>query len=66
MVKKNLSVILVILMTIILVAMVVWLFNKRIERLEKGKRGQAGMTEKANIPASQHCTLNWQQTNFIL
>jgi len=35
--KKNLSIILVILLTLLLVAMVIWFFNKRIESIEKGK-----------------------------
>jgi flagellar basal body-associated protein FliL len=41
MLKKNLSIILVILLTLLLVAMVIWLFNKRIEGLEKGKSNSA-------------------------
>jgi len=34
MVKKNLSIILVILFTLLLIAMVIWVFNKRIAAIE--------------------------------
>ena len=35
MVKKNLSIIVVILLTVLLIAMVIWLFDKRMETIEK-------------------------------
>ena len=40
MLKKNLSIILVVLLTILLMAIVIWIFNRRIEKI--------GMTNKAN------------------
>jgi len=36
MVKKNLSIILVILFTLLLIAIVIWVFDKRIESIGKG------------------------------
>jgi len=35
MLKRNLSIILIILLTLLLIAIVVWLYDKRIEDVEK-------------------------------
>ena len=46
MLKKNLSIILVILLTMLLVAMVIWVFNRRIETIEKGKTNSTGINKR--------------------
>jgi len=38
MLKKNLSIIIVVLLTIVLIAIVIWLFDKRIERIDQQLR----------------------------
>ncbi len=40
-VKKNLLVILIILLTFLLLALVIWTYNKRIESIEKGTPNQS-------------------------
>jgi len=35
MLKKNLSIIIVVVLTIVLIAIVIWLFDKRIERIDQ-------------------------------
>jgi len=35
MLKKNLSIIIIVLLTLLLMAVVIWIFNKRIEKIEK-------------------------------
>jgi hypothetical protein len=40
--KKKLSIILVILLTILLIAMVIWVFDKRIETIENKMNSTAG------------------------
>jgi len=34
MLKKNLSIIIVVMLTLVLIAIVIWLFDKRIENIE--------------------------------
>jgi hypothetical protein len=49
MVKKNLSIILVILFAILLIATVIWVFDKRIESIEKGKASQTVINKQHGI-----------------
>jgi len=44
--KKNLSIILIILLTLLLIAIVIRMFDKRIESIEKGKSFQKRHYEK--------------------
>jgi hypothetical protein len=56
MIKKNLSIILVILLTLLLVAMVIWIFNKRIDTIEK-TRSNSTITGKGQTPLLSVITL---------
>ena len=54
MVKKNLSIILVILLTLLLIAMVMWVFDKRIESIQKGQSSQDITTSFQNASTVTH------------
>ena len=44
--KKNLSIIIVILLTLALISIVIWMFNKRIEKIDKHLKGRVMIKEK--------------------
>jgi len=46
--KKNLSIILVILLTLLLIAMVIWVFDKKIKGIENKKPGQSALIKTSN------------------
>jgi len=48
MLKKNLSIILVIVLTLMLIMMVIRLFDKRIEAIEKGNRVENAIDRDTN------------------
>jgi uncharacterized membrane protein AbrB (regulator of aidB expression) len=59
MLKKNLSIILVIVLTLLLVAMVIWVFNKRIESMDGKTKPATSKTNALHISAMKTIAINY-------